>query len=406
MLHGKTIVLGVTGGIAAYKAAALCSALVQKGAEVHVILTASAAEFIQPLTFQALSRRHVIVDMFVEQDPTIISHIDLADRADLVVIAPTTANVIAKATHGIADDMLTTMLLATRAPVMICPAMNVHMYEHVAVQQNMDTLRERGVLFVEPAEGFLACGYVGKGRMAEPDVIADKVVQFFTKKQDLHGKTVLVTAGATREAFDPIRFITNRSTGKMGYAIAEGARARGAKVILVSGITHIAQPSGVQTRVVESAEDMYQTVCRYADEADVIIKSAAVSDYRPIEVHDQKVKKKDGNLVIEFARTKDILKHLGEHKQANQILIGFAAETERVEEYAMEKIMSKNLDFIVANNVAMEGAGFGTDTNIVSLYDQAGLVFSLPQLSKREVAERILDEVVARSKGKNTCMPK
>ena len=271
MLQGKTILLGVTGGIAAYKAAALCSSLVQKGADVHVILTESASKFIQPLTFQALSRHHVIVDQFEEKDYTSIAHIDLADRADLMVIAPATANFLAKAAYGIADDMLTTTLLATEAPVMVCPAMNVHMYQHVTVQRNMSLLKERGVLFVEPDEGFLACGYVGKGRMAEPADITEEIIRALTPKRDLTGKKILVTAGATRESIDPVRFLTNRSTGKMGYAVAQQAKERGAEVILVSGVTNLQKPAGVETHVVESAEDMFQVVRKLAETADVVI---------------------------------------------------------------------------------------------------------------------------------------
>lgn len=406
MLQGKTIVLGVTGGIAAYKAAALCSALVQKGANVHVILTESAQKFIQPLTFQALSRNHVLVDTFDEKDATVISHIDIADRADLVVIAPATANILAKAAYGLADDMLTTTLLATEAPVMVCPAMNVHMYQHVTVQKNMQLLKDRGVRFVEPSEGFLACGYVGKGRMAEPEMIVEEIIKALHPKRDLIGKRVLITAGATRESVDPVRFFTNRSTGKMGYAIAEEAKERGADVILVSGLTHLPKPPGVETYSVESAEDMFQVVQKEAKNADIIIKAAAVADYRPAQVHEQKMKKKDGSLIIELVRTKDILKYLGEHKRPGQILVGFAAETENVQEYALGKIHSKNLDFIVANNVSVEGAGFASDTNIVSLYDQKGLISSLPQLSKREVARRILDEVMIRSEEMQLCTPK
>ncbi|MEW9667563.1 bifunctional phosphopantothenoylcysteine decarboxylase/phosphopantothenate--cysteine ligase CoaBC [Ammoniphilus sp. 3BR4] len=407
MLQGKTIVLGVTGGIAAYKAAALCSALVQKGANVRVILSSSAIQFIQPLTFQALSRNHVVVDTFEEKDPTVIAHIDLADRADLIVVAPATANFIAKAALGLGDDMLSTTLLATEAPILVCPAMNVHMYQHPAVQHNMNILRSRGIRYVEPGEGFLACGYTGKGRMAEPEEIVSAIIHELTPKQDLAGKKILITAGATREAVDPVRFFTNRSTGKMGYAIAEAAKERGAEVILVSGrSTALNPPAGVDWVPIESAEDMFQAVAARADQADVIIKAAAVADYRPAVVHEQKMKKKDGNLTIELVRTKDILRHLGEHKKPTQVLVGFAAETENVEENAMKKVLAKNLDFIVANNVAMEGAGFGTDTNIVSLYDQNGLIHSLPQLSKREVADRILDEAISRSEAKAKCTPK
>jgi len=403
MLTGKTIVLGVTGGIAAYKAASICSGLVQKGADVRVILSKSATQFIQTLTFQALSRNHVVVDTFEEKDPSVIAHIDLADRADLIVVAPATANFLAKAAYGIADDMLTTTLLATQAPVLICPAMNVHMYHHPAVSNNISILKNQGYHFIDSDEGFLACGYTGKGRLAEPEQIIERIESHLTPKQDLQGLNILVTAGATREKVDPVRFFTNRSTGKMGYAIAEAAIERGATVTLVSGPTQLPIPKGARVIGVESAEEMFQAVTSKSNEADVIIKAAAVADYRPAQVHEQKMKKKDGNLTLEFVRTKDILKYLGEHKPPKQVLIGFAAETELVESNAMRKISEKNLDLIVANNVSIEGAGFGTDTNIVTLIEQKGVLASLPMLSKREVADRILSEAAKKWREKQTC---
>ncbi|HJV44158.1 MAG TPA: bifunctional phosphopantothenoylcysteine decarboxylase/phosphopantothenate--cysteine ligase CoaBC [Bacillota bacterium] len=406
MLQGKTIVLGVTGGIAAYKAAALCSNLVQKGAKVRVIMTRSATNFIQPLTFQALSRNHVIVDTFEEKDPTVIAHIDLADQADLIVVAPATANFLAKYAHGMADDMLMTTLLATQAPVMVCPAMNVHMYDHPAVKQNMDTLRQMGVYFTEPGEGFLACGYTGKGRMEEPEVIAGQIISLMTQEKDLAGLKILVTAGATRESVDPVRFFTNRSTGKMGYAIAEAAAKRGAEVTLVSAPSFLDLPQGVERISVESAEDMFQAVTSRMQTADLIVKAAAVADYRPAVIYDQKMKKQEGNLMFELVRTKDILQYVGEHKNDHQILVGFAAETENVEQNAKKKIIKKNLDLIVANNVAVEGAGFGTDTNIVHLYDQNGIIEALPIMTKRKVADRILTEALKKFKGKTTCTQK
>ncbi|MBP1930719.1 bifunctional phosphopantothenoylcysteine decarboxylase/phosphopantothenate--cysteine ligase CoaBC [Ammoniphilus resinae] len=403
MLTGKTIVLGVTGGIAAFKAASICSGLVQKGADVRVILSKSALNFIQPLTFQALSRNHVVVDTFEEKDPSVIAHIELADRADLIIVAPATANFLAKAAYGIADDMLTTTLLATQAPIFICPAMNVHMYHHPAVQQNISILQSRGYHFIDSDEGFLACGYTGKGRLAEPEQIIERVESYHTPRQDLQGINILVTAGATREKVDPVRFFTNRSTGKMGYAVAEAAIARGATVTLVSGPAQLPIPNGVNVIPIESAEEMFQAVASKSNEADVIIKAAAVADYRPAQVHEQKMKKLDGNLTLEFVRTKDILRYLGEHKRPQQVLVGFAAETESVESNAMKKIREKNLDLIVANNVSMEGAGFGTDTNIVTLIEQKGVLAALPMLSKREVADRILTEAAKKWREKQTC---
>ena len=403
MITGKTIVLGVTGGIAAFKAAALCSKLVQKGAKVHVILTKSAMQFIQPLTFQALSRNHVTTDTFEEKEPSKIAHIDLADRADLIVVAPATANFLAKAALGLADDMLTTTLLATEAPVMVCPAMNVHMYNHPAVKKNLSLLKTMGILFVEPGEGFLACGYVGKGRMAEPEQITQEIENYFLAKKDLQGKRILITAGATRERIDPVRFLSNRSTGKMGYAVAQAARDRGAEVVLVSGVTNVNPPAGVQMVLIESAEEMFQAVVAHAGNADIIIKAAAVADYRPAVVLSQKMKKKEENLSIQLERTKDILHYLGQHKKAGQILVGFAAETNNVMEYALDKINRKNLDFIAANNVAQEGAGFGVDTNIVQLYDKDGLIKSLPKMDKRNVAQQILDVAKMKLKDKEQC---
>jgi phosphopantothenoylcysteine decarboxylase/phosphopantothenate--cysteine ligase len=403
MLQGKTIVLGVTGGIAAYKAAALCSNLVQKGAIVRVIMTRSALEFIQPLTFQALSRNHVAVDTFEEKDPSAIAHIDWADSADLIVVAPATANFLAKYANGIADDMLTTTLLVTRAPVMVCPAMNVHMYDHPAVRGNMDILKQRGVQFIEPNVGFLACGYVGKGRMEEPDEIAQAIVNALTSPKDLTGLKVLITAGATREAIDPVRFFTNRSTGKMGYSLAEEALERGAEVILISGPSLLTAPAGAEVVKVESAEEMFQAVTSRFEGADIIVKAAAVADYRPAMKHLQKMKKQEGSMSIELVRTKDILHYLGQHKNKCQVLVGFAAETEHVEENAKKKVENKNLDLIVANNVAVEGAGFGGDTNIVSLFDATGLIADLPKLTKREVSGRILSEALKKLKGKSTC---
>ncbi|WP_163101447.1 bifunctional phosphopantothenoylcysteine decarboxylase/phosphopantothenate--cysteine ligase CoaBC [Peribacillus alkalitolerans] len=391
MLKDKKILLCVTGGIAVFKAAALTSKLVQEGAHVKVIMSESATKFVTPLTFQALSRNDVYTDTFDEKDSKVIAHIDLADWPDLIIVAPATANTIGKLANGIADDMITTTLLASTSTVWIAPAMNVHMYVHPAVIRNMERLRKFGYGFIEPGEGYLACGYVGKGRLEEPETIVEKVKKHFSTLKDkpFLNKRILVTAGPTREKIDPIRFITNHSTGKMGYAIAETAMKLGAEVTLVSGPVSITPPVGVKVVNVESAHDMYEAVISRAMDQDIIVKTAAVSDYRPKNVHDQKMKKKEGDSSIELERTKDILMELGKVKQ-NQILIGFAAETENVDEYALGKLERKNADMIVANNVTVEGAGFGTDTNIVTVYTRDGRKIELPQQSKSDIAEKIL----------------
>ncbi|MVO99233.1 bifunctional phosphopantothenoylcysteine decarboxylase/phosphopantothenate--cysteine ligase CoaBC [Paenibacillus lutrae] len=389
MLTGKTVVVGVCGGIAAYKAAALCSKLSQAGADVRVIMTRSAAQFITPLTFQSLTRKPVAIDTFDEKDAAVISHIDLADRADLVVVAPATANMIGKMAHGLADDMLSTTLLATTAPVMVAPAMNVHMYTHPAVIDNMNKLRERGVRFVEPGTGQLACGYVGQGRLAEPEEIFDRIAAFFKADAPLQGKRVIVTAGGTVERIDPVRYITNDSSGKMGYALAEAAQALGASVTLISGPTALPVPAGVERITVISAEDMLQEVMARYDTMDFVFKAAAVADYRPAQQRPQKMKKTGETLTIDLVKNPDILQTLGKIKK-HQFLVGFAAETEKVDEYALDKLIRKNCDLLVANNVSLEGAGFGTDTNIVRVFDRDGLVEALPVMSKREVAEYIV----------------
>ncbi|AXI31117.1 bifunctional phosphopantothenoylcysteine decarboxylase/phosphopantothenate--cysteine ligase CoaBC [Priestia megaterium] len=396
MMKGKRILLCVSGGIAVYKAAALTSKLVQAGAEVKVMMTASAREFVTPLTFQALSRNPVYTDTFDEKDPSVIAHIDLADWPDLILVAPATANMIGKIANGLADDMISTTLLAATAPVWIAPAMNVHMYDHPAVKKNMSTLSSFGYSFVEPGEGYLACGYVGKGRLEEPETIVSLISSYFSKVSDtqkiLEGVNVLVTAGPTVERIDPVRFFTNRSTGKMGYALAEQAAKLGASVTLVTGPTNLEYPKGVQVVQIESAQQMLEAVMQRYHEADVVIKSAAVADYRPKHVFDQKMKKQPGEAVLELERTTDILRTLGERKE-HQLLVGFAAETEQVDEYAQKKLASKNLDMIVANNVTTEGAGFGTDTNIVTLYKRSGDSKELPILSKHDVATEVLKEV-------------
>lgn len=417
MLNGKVIVLGVTGGIAAYKAATLCSRLVQRGADVHVIMTESAKQFIPELTLQTLTKNPVYSDTFDERDPSVVSHIHLADLADLVLIAPATANVIGKMAHGLADDMLTTTLLATTAPVMISPAMNVHMYTHPAVMANMETLVSRGVSMIEPGEGLLACGYVGKGRMEEPDTIVDVVERFFRDRgaqpvalnEDkvssstgiLHGKKVVVTAGGTIERIDPVRYITNDSSGKMGFAIAKAAKQLGADVHLIAAHTDEAPPEGIKVERVESAQDMYDAVQRVFEHSDIVVKAAAVADYRPAEVATSKIKKRGETMTLDLVKTTDILESLGRQK-TSQFLIGFAAETDTVEQFAREKLKRKNCDLIVANDVTQAGAGFGTDTNSVHIFDAEGLVLQLPVMSKEEVAQRLLTLAADRLSGRSS----
>jgi phosphopantothenoylcysteine decarboxylase/phosphopantothenate--cysteine ligase len=391
---GKVIVVGVSGGIAAFKTVSLCSALVKAGAEVHVIMTESAVKFVTPLTFQSIVKNPVIIDIFSEPNPAEISHISLADKADLMVIAPATANIIGKVANGIADDMLTTTLLATKAPVLFAPAMNVNMYANPAVQRNLQTLREYGYRVLEPNEGLLACGWQGKGRLPEPEELFTVIAQMFQTKRDLEGVSVLVTAGATREAIDPVRYMTNRSTGKMGYALAEAAARRGASVTLVTGAHGLPVPPGVTAVPVESALEMYEAVMERLPDQDVIIKAAAVADYRPKDVSYQKLKKGEGTLTVEFVRNPDIALEIGKRKRPGQILVCFAAETERLEEYAREKLRKKNADLIVANDVSQKDAGFGADTNRVMFITPNSAPQSLPLLPKLDVAHRILDEIV------------
>jgi phosphopantothenoylcysteine decarboxylase/phosphopantothenate--cysteine ligase len=396
----KKVLLCVSGGIAAYKAVQLTSKLTQNGFDVKVMMTGNATKFVMPLSFQAISRNDVYTDTFDEKDPAKIAHIDLADWPDVIIIAPATANIIGKLANGIADDMVSTTLLATEKPVFIAPAMNVHMYNHPVVQENIARLKSFGYHFIEPSEGYLACGYVGKGRLEEPEIIVEHVKTFFVqnKQQFLRGKTVLISAGPTREKIDPVRYLSNYSSGKMGYAIAEVAQHLGANVILISGPVSLKPPVGVQIIRVESAEEMYEAVLQYFDEADIVIKSAAVSDYRPKKIFQQKMKKQSQELVIELERTVDILAELGKRKKA-QFLIGFAAETNHVEEYAKQKLLSKNADMIVANNVMQEGAGFGTDTNIVTFYKANNEKKQFPKLTKHEVAYEILKEAYEAKKG-------
>ncbi|GAK07466.1 bifunctional phosphopantothenoylcysteine decarboxylase/phosphopantothenate--cysteine ligase CoaBC [Geomicrobium sp. JCM 19038] len=391
-MDGKKIVLGVTGGVAAFKAAALASKLKQAGASVKTIMTESSKEFVTPLTFQALTRDRVYDNTFVEEDVSKIAHIDVADWADAFVIVPATANFIGKYANGIADDMLTSTLLATKAPVYVAPAMNVNMYDHPAVIQNLETLMNRGVTFIEPGAGYLACGWIGKGRLAEPEDILNFLHGEFSeqKEKTLKGKNVLITAGPTREVIDPVRFLSNRSTGKMGYAIAKAAIDLGAKVTLVSGPVHLEAPQGVTLISVTSAEEMYEQVMKHFDDADFVIKTAAVSDYRPTKVEAHKVKKQAGNLTIEMERTKDILRTLGENKH-HQVLVGFAAETQDVETYAKEKLERKRLDLIVANDVSDRSIGFESDENRVLLIDREGGVNRVDQQKKETLAYTILE---------------
>ncbi len=392
-LKGKKVLLCVSGGIAVFKAAALTSKLYQTGAEVKVLMTKSATEFVTPLTFQTLSRNDVYKDTFEEKDPTAVAHIDVADWADLVLIAPATANIIGKLANGISDDMMSTTLLATEAPVWVAPAMNVHMYDHPAVKKNMDVLRSFGCHFLEPGEGLLACGYVGKGRMAEPeDILATLETYFKEDTNDFAGKKVVVTAGPTREPVDPVRYFTNYSSGKMGFALAEQAANRGADVTLVAGPVSLPTPQGVERIDIVTAEEMFESVLKAAETADIVIKAAAVADYRPATIASEKVKKSEGEMVIEMERTKDILWTLGQKKK-NQILVGFAAESERLDEFAQKKLVKKNLDLICANNIKAEGAGFDKDTNVMTLLHRGGERVELPLQSKHEAANRILDEV-------------
>ncbi|WHX47549.1 bifunctional phosphopantothenoylcysteine decarboxylase/phosphopantothenate--cysteine ligase CoaBC [Paenibacillus woosongensis] len=408
MLTGKKILLGVTGGIAAFKAASLCSKLVQQGAEVRVIMTESATKFISELTLQALSKHPVYTDTFDEKNPQVIAHIDLADWADLVLIAPATANIIAKMTVGLADDMLSTTLLATEAPIMLAPAMNVHMYTHPAVTRNLAELTARGVMMVEPGSGLLACGYTGKGRMEEPENIIAAVEAYFTRQErvaqrPLAGKKVIVTAGGTVERLDPVRYITNDSSGKMGFAIAKAALDLGAEVTIVAGRPDVSPPlhrEGLSLVRVESAQDMYEAVNTLWADTDILVKAAAVADYRPKQAADRKIKKSGDSMTLELVKNIDILETLGRSKRS-QFVIGFAAETDRLEEHAMDKLRRKNCDLIIANDVTAEGAGFGTDTNIVHVFDANGLVETIPQASKEEIGLRIMELAAARLTGES-----
>ncbi|MBR5570132.1 MAG: bifunctional phosphopantothenoylcysteine decarboxylase/phosphopantothenate--cysteine ligase CoaBC [Oscillospiraceae bacterium] len=393
MLKGKTVLLGVTGGIAAYKAASLASALIKQHAAVEVIMTQNATQFITPLTFEQLTGRKVMVDTFDRNFVHQVEHIALADRTDLVMIAPATANVCAKIAHGLADDMLTTTVLACKCPKLIAPAMNTNMYENPVTQDNLELLRKYGWDVIMPASGRLACGAVGAGKLPEPEDLLSHILRYIAMPHDLSGTNVLVTAGPTQESLDPVRYITNHSTGKMGYAIANAAMLRGANVTLISGPVSITPPPFVKVIPVTSAKDMYEAVCQNAKTQDYIFKAAAVADYTPTKFHSEKMKKSDGDLSIPLSRTNDILKYLGANKQANQIICGFSMETENMIENSRKKLLSKNVDMICANNLKVEGAGFGVDTNIITLIT-ADSVTELPLQSKQSVANAIIDHAI------------
>ena len=394
------VVLGVTGGIGAYKACEILRELQRREVDVRVVMTAAGARFVTPMTFEALSRHPVFHDQWALGVNGEIPHISLADEADLLLVAPATANILGKFARGIADDALSTLYLATRAPVVVAPAMNVNMFDHPAVVENIGLLRGRGVRVVEPGSGYLACGWLGKGRLAEVGEIVDAAMAALARRRDLEGVTVLVTAGPTVEDWDPVRFVSNRSSGKMGYRLAEAARDRGAKVVLVSGPTSLPVPWGLEVVPVRSADEMQRAVAERVRPASVVIAAAAVSDYRPATKRASKVKKTGGRLTLDLVRTPDILRGLGEAK-GKRVLVGFAAETEDLLHHAAKKLAAKNLDLIVANDVTAPGAGFGSDTNSVVLLRRGGGRVEVPLASKREVAERILDEVSALRKGRS-----
>ncbi len=394
MLQGKTIVLGVTGSIAAYKIANLASMLVKQGADVNVIMTKNAVNFINPITFETLTGHKCLVDTFDRDFEFQVEHIALAKRADLFLVAPASANVIGKIAGGIADDMLTTTIMACRAPKYIAPAMNTNMYENPIVQDNLNKLGQYGYKVISPDSGRLACGDTGKGKLPPEDVLMSYILRELHYEKDLIGKKVLVTAGPTREAIDPVRFISNHSTGKMGYAIARCAMERGADVTLVTGPVQIAPPPFVEVVPVVSAQDMFEAVRERYEQMDFIIKSAAVADYTPLETADEKLKKQDGELNIMLKRTVDILRYLGEHRRAGQVICGFAMETQDLIGNAVKKLEQKHVDLIAANNLKVEGAGFGTDTNVVTLIRKNGMR-ELPIMTKDEVAVEILKEMRA-----------
>ena len=395
MLKEKTILLGVTGGIAAYKSASLASRLVKAGAEVRVIMTEHATNFINPITFETLTGHKCITDTFDRNFEFQVEHVSLAKKADVIMVAPATANVIAKLAHGLADDMLTTTILASHAPKLIAPAMNTGMYENPVTQDNLALLKKYGMEVIEPAAGHLACGDEGKGKMPEPEILYEHILRSCACKQDMKGLKVLVTAGPTQEAVDPVRYLTNHSSGRMGYSIAKACMLRGADVTLVTGRTALTPPLFVDVVPVVSAKDMYDAVISRSDEMDIIIKAAAVADYRPVHVAEEKVKKSDGSFSLELERTDDILKYLGEHKKPGQFLCGFSMETENMLENSRKKLEKKHLDMIAANNLKVPGAGFETTTNIITIITPNS-VKELELMSKDDAAFRLLDEILSR----------
>ena len=393
MLKNKTVLLGVTGSIAAYKIANLASALKKLHADVHVLMTQNATNFINPITFESLTGNKCLVDTFDRNFQFQVEHVSIAKKADVVMIAPASANVIGKIAHGIADDMLTTTVMACKCPIYISPAMNTNMYENPILQDNMKILEKYGYHIIAPASGYLACGDTGAGKMPEPETLLQYITQEIAFEKDLKGKKILITAGPTQEKIDPVRYITNHSSGKMGYALAKRAAMRGAEVTLVSGQVSIAPPPFVKLVSIVSAKDMFDAVTAVSEEQDIIIKAAAVADYRPAFVSDEKMKKKDDQMSIELERTDDILKYLGEHKREGQFLCGFSMETQNMISNSRAKLEKKNLDMIAANNLKVEGAGFKTDTNVLTLITQNEEV-SLDMMSKEDAAGVILDKII------------
>lgn len=393
MLKGKTVLLGVTGGIAAFKAASLASALVKLHASVEVIMTENATQFITPLTFEELTGNRTMVDTFDRSFSHQVEHISLAQRTDLVIVAPATANACAKLAHGLADDMLTTTVLACRCPKLIAPAMNTNMFDNPVTQNNLDALRRYGWEVIDPASGRLACGAVGKGKLPEPDTLVQHILRAIALPHDLAGKRVLVTAGPTQEALDPVRYLTNHSSGKMGYALAKMAMLRGAEVTLISGPTALQPPPFVEVVPVVSAQEMFEAVAERCEQADLIFKAAAVADYTPADYSDNKLKKKDADLAIPLKRTQDILSYLGAHRRAGQVICGFSMETQDLVENSRAKLEKKRVDMICANNLKVDGAGFGVDTNVITLITKDDLL-ELPLQSKQSAACAILDQAV------------